>query len=117
MLALATQYFKAVYERAPLYRLSTILSPFKALPKEELSMLLTYFSAAVRDIAAVSVSEDTKLMFFDNENEPRAIAKSLGLQRTVKLFDTCQDLLRRISAVNVSSAITLLNTSLANDIK
>jgi len=116
-LTLATQYFQSVYEGASLYRLSTILSPFKAMPKEELSMLLTYFSAAVRDIASVCVSEDTRLMFFSNENEPRAIGERLGLHRTVKLFDTCQDLLRRISAVNVSSAITLLNTSLANDIK
>lgn len=116
-LALATRYFKAVYEGASLYGLSVILSPFKALPKEELSMLLTYFSAAVRDIAAVCVCEDARLMFFENEDEPRTIGKRLGLQRTVKLFDTCQDLLRRISAVNVSSAVTLLNTSLANDIK
>lgn len=116
-LTLASNYFKAVSEKASLYTLSTILSPFKTLPKEEFIMLLTYFSAAARDIASVCVSPDVKLMFFTNAHEPEAIGKRLGLRRVMKLFDTCQDLLRRISGINTSTALTLLNTSLANDIK
>ena len=116
-LTVASNYFNAVSEKASLYTLTTILSPFKALPKEEFIMLLTYFSAAARDIASTCVSTDAKLMFFTDTHKPESIGKRLGLKRAVKLFDTCQDLLRRISGVNTATAVTLLNTLLANDLK
>ena len=117
MLTLVSNYFDKASKGADFYTLSSILSPFGRMSREEFSSAVGYFIPALRDAAVCSLGIDTEYSFFTDGEVPENLARRLGLSRIIKAFEFCTDLQKRQGSLNFTANAAMLNTYFASDIK
>ena len=117
VIELVSRYFDEVSKGAGFYKLSTVLSPTKPVTREQLSDIISYFAIALRDIALLYAEEEPRLMFFTDRSVPDKIVTRRTLREIVSSFELCERLIQRTVSANVGTAIALLNSSLASDMK
>ncbi|MBR6633370.1 MAG: hypothetical protein IKL05_03595 [Clostridia bacterium] len=112
---LVKSYFSAVNEGASFSRLSSVISPSVSNDRNYLFSVMNYFSLALRDILTFSVGYTEKTMFFADRSLLEELSQGLDRQRLFSAYETVCRIMRDVSKINVSLALSSVNMSLAGD--
>lgn len=113
---LVKTYFSALDKRATYATLSSILVPGVAGDKNYLFAVMNCFSLALRDIITFSAGYKEKVMFFADRELLRILADRLDRKKLFSAYDTICAVMRYAAKINVSLALSNINTILSDDL-